>query len=90
MPLSEFWCLTPWLFEQCIEGYKSRKDAEHDNAVFAWWHNALLSGASGKSFPAIEKFMINPPRKKAVKGVDEGAIMDWLKTYSRERERRGG
>lgn len=81
MTPSEFWVLTPWQFFKCLEGYRSRKNKEHDSAAWMMWHNALLSGASGKNFPKLEKFMSS--YKKPSKSVDEGAIMGWLKAYSK-------
>lgn len=52
------------------------------------WHNALLSGASGKGFPSLDKFLSS--YKAPVKKVDEQAMMGWLKSYSKRYKKEHG
>jgi hypothetical protein len=52
------------------------------------WHNALLSGVSGKGFPKLERFLTT--QKKHVNGVDEHAIMGWLKAYKERYKKEHG
>lgn len=59
-----------------------RKQREHDSNAWMMWHNAILSGVSPKKFPKLSQFLHSA--KKPVKSLNENAIMDWLKGYSRE------
>jgi hypothetical protein len=52
------------------------------------WHNALLSGVSGKKFPPLKKFLSTA--KNPVKSVNEHAIMDWLKAYKKRYDKENG
>ena len=76
--------MTPYQFGLCQKGYKRRKERDHDHAAWVMWHNALLSGVSGKKFPKLDMFMSN--NKKSKKSVDESSIKAWLKAYSKRYE----
>lgn len=68
----------------CVDAYQKMQDERHDHHVWLMYHVAVLTRWAGKKpFPDIKKFLSETLKKevnkKPVKGLDEGAIMVWLK-----------
>lgn len=85
-----FWCLTPWQFSVALRGLEEKQNDEWDRQLFFTFLGADLPRM--KRAPKFKEFTAKTMRakseknKKPVKGVNEDAIMGWLKAYQRQRE----
>lgn len=74
----DFWKLTPYLLKCCAQGHCRKIEELHDMMAWNMWHGAGLTKSPDK-LPPLERFMSG--RKNKVKGIDEAAIMQGLKSY---------
>ena len=83
---AEFWTLTPWQLRCSLEGYRMRREADHDQAAWMMWHGAVLQRV--KKIPALDEFLAG--KKKRVNTIDEAAILTRLKAYNKRVTRGSG
>jgi hypothetical protein len=71
--------MTPWQLSLAIDAFVEEKRAAHDSAAWMMWHGVAISRT--KKIPPLTDFLSGENNK--VKGIDELAIMERLKAYSR-------
>lgn len=77
---ASFWKLTPWQFNVCVDGYRERKEQDHDHAVWTAWQGAYFQRA--KKMPPVKDYFSSS--KKQVKKIDETGIITRLKAYQKK------
>jgi hypothetical protein len=74
--------MTPWQLRCCARGHNMRQEQIHDMNSWHMYHGAALTRSMEK-MPPLKLFMSGADKKK-VKGIDEAAIMQGLKSYQRQ------
>lgn len=83
--------MTPWHFKLAVKAHNKRRAEEHNRAAFFMWHKEAL--ARHKKMPPLKNYLFEtlteeePEVKKAVKNIDDNAIIGRLKGYKAERKK---
>lgn len=83
LPAEQFWSMTPWQFKCCIDAYITRREFDHNRAVWVMWHGAALTKMQ-KKMPPLKEFMAG--QKKQQESIDEDMIKSQLKAYQKRFE----
>lgn len=75
VPMTEFWLMTPWQLNVCIESHTELNTISKNDARWLIWHQAAFQRC--KEMPKLEEIMVGAKKKE--KFIDEAGTLSILK-----------